>query len=107
MEPAATGLGATDKDKVPEETVTETDLDMPPQEAVMRAVPVVNELNVTVATPLVFVTAVEELSSPRVVVKLTGTFTAISPITSRTVTVMVDLTADFAAIKAGAAVIVI
>ena len=107
-EPAATVTGFAARVMVPDATVTETDFDTPPQEAVTTAVPIVGPgLRKTVAAPLEFVVAVEELSSPRVVVNVTGTLTAKIPITSRTVTVIVDLIVELAAMVVGAAVIVI
>jgi len=108
VDPAATVDGFAEMDKVPEAIVTETDLETPPQVAVVTAVPVVDPgLSVTVAIPLEFVVTVEELSAPRVVVKVTGTLTARIPIASRTVTVIVDVMAEPAAITVGAAVITI
>ena len=107
VEPAAMVVGFAETESVPEETVTETDFDMPPHEAVIIAVPVVDELKVTVAIPLEFVFTVEAPRFPNVVVKVTGTLTAKIPITSRTVTVIVDLIVEAAAIIVGAADITI
>lgn len=107
IEPAATVDGTVDRDNSPAEMVTVTDLDMPSHVAVITAVPVVNELSVTVAIPFELVYSDKELNTPWVVENATGTFGAGIPITSRTVTVIVDVICEFAAITDGAADITI
>jgi len=108
VEPAAKVDGFAETDRVPEAIVTEIDLETLPQVAVTTAVPGVGPgLRLTVAIPLELVISIEELSVPKVVVKVTGTLAAKIPIKSRTVTVIVDVMAEPAAITVGTAVITI
>ena len=108
VELAAMVEGFADVDKVPVAMVTDDDLDMACQVAVIIAVPVVDSgLSVTVAIPSELVVDIEVLRVPRVVVKVTGESGTKIPITSRTVTVMVDVMSLFAAMIVGTAVITI
>ena len=74
--------------------------------AVTTAVPVNKSgLRVTKAFPSASVVAIEELSVPRLVSKLTGVLTATRPMASRTLTFIVDAMVDPAARIVGLAVI--
>lgn len=101
FEVAAIVSGFASSVTVPCAMVTVVVFEMPIHVAVMVAVPVVGPgLRVTVATPLLSVVLVVAERFPRVVLKFTGEVrTAFPP--SRTVTVIVEVIVEFAAIMVG------
>ena len=106
VEPAATVDGAAEIEIPPEEIVIEVDFDTSSQVAVTIAVPkIAPGPRVTVAIPSEFVLVVEGMSNPMLVVKVTGTSIAGSPIISRTITDIVEVILEFAAMIVGEAVI--
>ena len=102
---AANVAGSASMVRIPEVICTVIDFDVPSAVAVTTAGPVVNPgIRLTVATPLESVVAVGGIN-PFVVVKLTCVFAAGRPIMSRTVTLIVDVMLEAAAMADGLAVI--